>query len=73
MLTTMLWTFQRFDRYRRVYLWRGVCPNLPDKQLPVSAQAEKAVPKDQQLQDSSCMPLVAPMPSQKWTDHNHPL
>ncbi len=55
-----------------VDLWYGIGPNFPDKQLPVSAQAEQVVPKDQQLQDGSCMPLVAPMPSQKWTGHNHP-
>ena len=51
-------------RQGKAYLWCGIRPNFPDKQLTVSAQAEQVVSKDQQLQDGSCMPLVAPMPSQ---------
>ena len=53
-------------RRRRVYLRLSIGPDLPDKQPPVSAQAEQVVPEDQQLQYGTRVPLVAPMPSQRW-------
>ena len=45
------------------YLRLCVGANPPHKQLPISAQAEQAVSEDKQLQNSVCVPLVAPMPA----------
>jgi len=44
------------------YLWLCVSPNLPAEELPISAQAEQVISKNEQLQDGVCVTFVTPMP-----------